>query len=315
MENSIKNNFELKGAIVRTVAFFDMFDYPLTLEEIWRNINIKRELSEVMEELEKSSLTPFIKGGKIENKNGFYFLPGRGEIVAERLGRYNAADRKFKRALLAAKIFKFIPWIKLIAVGNLMGAQNLRDESDIDLFIVTENKRLWLTRFFCVGAIKLLGWRPRPNKSRDKICLSFFISEEAMDLSSLALKKTEDIYFIYWLAGLAPIYDQAGAYKKLIAANSWLKNYLPNRQAKIQAPQRNVGALTAPFYHEMVDLFCGGLEPQFRRWQMKIFPWALKNLMNLDGRVVANGKVIKLHSNDRREEYRKNFELRIKNFE
>jgi len=319
MDNGNEKYFDLKGAIVRTVAFFDLFDYPLTPEEIWRNLSVKCELIEVMEAVGEAP-------GKIESRNGFYFLVGREDAAIKRLGRYNAADRKFKRALLTVKIFRLIPWIKLIALGNLLGAQNLREESDIDLFIVAGNKQVWLTRFFCVGLIKLLGWRPQPGKSRDKICLSFFISDQALDLSGFMLKNKDvghpighptsgafDLYFIYWLAGLTPLYDKDGTYKKLIEANSWLKGYLPNWQTKIPSANRSVSAQAMSFYHDIVDLFFGGLEPQFKSLQIKILPPALKSLMNLDSRVVVNDKVIKLHVNDRREEYRKKFGEKINN--
>jgi hypothetical protein len=303
MEDKMNNNSNLKGAIVKAVAFFDLFDYPLTLNEILRNLSVKCELEQVMQALENGI-------NQIASADGFYFLAGRNRIIEERLKRYNFTDRKFKRALIAAKIFKFVPWIKLIAVGNLMGAQNLKDNGDIDLFIITEAKRIWLTRFFCVGAIKFLGWRPRADNSRDKICLSFFAGEDKIDFDYLRLEK--DIYFIYWLAGLTPIYDAGGIYKKLIDANPWLKNELPNWRPLEPSTQRLVKSRQLGFYNDFIDIFVGGLEPQFKAWQIKIMPPVLKNLINQDSRVVANDNIIKLHANDRREDYREKYEKKIK---
>ncbi len=297
------------------VAFFDLFDYPLTLNEIWRYLGVKGELYEVLAELEKGIRA-------IDNRQGFYWLAGREAIVEKRFRRYNFADRKFKRALLMAKIFKLIPWIKLIAVGNLLGAHNLKDESDIDFFIVAENKRLWLTRFFCAGLTKILRLRPGQGGMKDKICLSFFVSEEALDLRGMMMEDAQDIYFIYWLAGLTPVYDRGGVYEKLIAANGWLNETLPNWSVKISSNRRNVGLPTgqagapaAQFYHDLVDLFLGGLEPQLRRWQIKILPPALKSIVNLDSRVVASEQVIKLHANDRRMEYGERYLRKLKNLD
>jgi len=304
MENKEKDNAGLKEAIVKAVAFFDMFDYPLTADEIWRNLSVKSELVEVMEALE-------VGAGGLENDNGFYFLPGRCAIIKKRSARYNQADRKFKRALRLAGLYKFIPWIKLIAVGNLMGAHNLKEESDIDFFIVTEKKRLWLTRFFCAGLAKALGLRPRPGKTRDKICLSFFASEAALDLKGLLLGN--DVYFIYWLAGLTPIYDAGGVYEKFMKANGWLNDYLPNWRPAAWTKRRDSGSGFGQFYHDVADMFLGGLEPWFKKIQLKLMPRELKELINLDTRVVADDRVIKLHSQDRREEYREKFKTQISN--
>ena len=122
-----------------------------------------------------------------------------------------------------------------------------------------------------------------------------------------------DIYFIHWLAGLAPLYDAGGVYEKFIQANLWLNNYLPNWSPNLAAARRQVGPLKSEFYHDIMDLLFGGLEPQFKALQLKLLPPRLKDLMNLDGRVVINDETIKLHANDRREEYREKFKEKINN--
>jgi hypothetical protein len=322
MSEEIKNNeTEIREAIIKVVAFFNMFDYPLTLKEVWINLSVKCELVEVMkilDEMEKPSLILPLQGRQIiESRHGFYFLVGQEKNIKERLNRYSFTDRKFKRAMLASKIFKFIPWIKMIAIGNLLGAHNLKDNSDIDFFIITEDKQIWLTRFFCAGITKILGLRPRPGKSRDKICLSFYAGAKAMDLNGLMLKDKEalnnnDIYFIYWLAGLTPIFDNGGVYEKFISANLWLKEYLPNWQPVNPLNQRQVKPVLSEFYHDLASLFIGGLEPQFKELQLRWLPAQLKNLMNQDSRVVINDQIIKLHANDRREEYRNKFSETMK---
>jgi hypothetical protein len=245
----------------------------------------------------------------------------------------------------------------MIAVGNIMGGNNAKPESDIDLFIITEKKKVWLTRFFCVAVTKLFGLRPRDDKTRDTICLSFFASEVGMGLKELMLEATaaqsprkdcagtnpssplyqgskisaglpsamikkaiissdnevlalcatgyvlRDIYFIYWLACLEPIFDQGGVYERFIASNSWIYEALPNWQSFVGTHWRDAGRSWSFFYHDIVDLFMGGLEKNFRNWQIKRLPAPIREIMNQDTRVVATDDVLKFHVNDRREYY------------
>lgn len=320
----IKEN-NIKEAIVKTIAFFDLFDYPLTRQEIWKYVQILQNTPMIIYDILDSKKLNNI----IEEKNGFYFLAGREKIIRTRMERYNYAGRKFKRAMLMAKIFKFIPWIKMIAIGNIIGAHNLKDNGDIDFFIITEPGRIWITRFFCVVAADLLGWRPKGNITRDKICLSFFASEGAMDLRELMLDgeppkssrlgaadsggagNADDIYFIYWLAGLALIYNKDGVYKKFIKANHWLKEYLPNWQPPQSANQRNSGKNFSCFYHNLIDLLFRGLEKNAKKLQLKKMPSGLKKIMNKDTQVVVNDQVLKLHVKDRREEYFRKWEEKL----
>jgi hypothetical protein len=303
MDNNSQN--ELKGAIIKTIAFFDMFDCPLTVMEAWKFLGVKCELSEAQNVLEEIAAA-----GVIGRKNGYYCLPGREEIYETRMRRYNYANRKFKRAVRMARLFKILPWIRMIAVGNMMGVNNLRDDSDIDLFIITKKRRVWLTRLFAVGLTALLGLRPSKKNNKDKICLSFFVSEEGMELKGLMLP-ANDVYFKYWLANLVPIYYVGGAYENLIEQNNWLKEALPNWFSYKSGERRDAGRGFSEFYHDVIDMLVGGLEPYLMKWQIKRLPANLRELLNKDTRVVANERVIKLHDKDRRGEYAEKHAKRI----
>lgn len=308
MDIKKENSSKIQGAIVETVAFFDLFDFPMTAFEIWKNINIKCSLEDIFFELKKENKY-------LDNKNGFWFLKGRQDIINIRMSRYNYADRKFKRALKISRIFKFIPWIKMIAIGNIIGSHNLKNEGDIDFFIITEKKRIWLTRFFCVLLVKFLGLRPKPDYAKDKICLSFFIDEEEINLKKLRLDfPKQDYYFIYWLAGLVPIYDKEGLYQKLIKENNWLKDYLPNWNRGNINYLRDAGRGLSFFYRDIIDMLFGGLEKKIKIFSLKMMAQEIKDIMNKDTRVVVSDHVLKFHTNDRREEIRRSYLEKIKNY-
>jgi len=296
----------IKEAIYKTIVFFDIFDYPLTAFEIWQYLDVKCEINDLEESLSS------IDTDKIERQNALYFLKNRSNIIETRTRRYNYSDRKIKRALRISKMFRFIPWIKMIAIGNIIGNNNLKDGSDIDFFIVSDKKRIYLTRFFTTLVTKFLLLRPRVNNVRDKICLSFYISDDCADLSSLHLNKHKDLYFVYWMANLLPIYEKNNYYKLFIEKNTWIRDALPNWQQALVSSHRNVVEYKSFFYKEIIDLFVGGLEKELRELQLKILPNDLRELMNLDTRVVINDSVLKLHVKDRREEYHLLFTEKIK---
>ena len=75
---------------------------------------------------------------------------------------------------------EFCPALKLVAVSNLIGHHNLRNESDIDIFIVSSPHRLWLARFFCTGLMKIANQRPTKYCKRNKMCLSFYTSVDGL---------------------------------------------------------------------------------------------------------------------------------------
>ncbi|MEA3272700.1 MAG: hypothetical protein U9P90_03460, partial [Patescibacteria group bacterium] len=198
--------------ILRTIVYFDIFNWPLRAEEIWKWLyNTNPKCNPTINDILKI----------VQHEGDFCF----------RLKRYRFAEKKYKRALRFAKIAYFFPFIKMIAICNDLGYSNAPQKSDIDLFIITTRKKIWTARFFVTGFLKIFGLRPGEAKN-NAICPSFFIDEDNLNLEKLALKnqqgEIDDPHFVYWLNQMTPILDKNKTYKKFRQSNQWIKKFLPN---------------------------------------------------------------------------------------
>ncbi|RMD59555.1 hypothetical protein D6821_00985, partial [Candidatus Parcubacteria bacterium] len=276
---------DLPLAIKEVIAFFDLFSFPLTSREIWQFLRQPVGWQTIIKILNHSR-------GDWEEWQGFYFLPGRRHLVTERERRYNFSCWKFRRAIFLSRLFAALPTVKAVAMANLVGQHNLRASSDIDLFIIAKQDRLWTTRLYCVLMTELLGWRPKPNNKKDKICLSFFIDESALNLEPLSLDK-DDWYFQYWLANLYFVYGQGDTIKRFYQANQWIKKHLPNWHEPVFSQRRFKQAPVKKFFNGSHKL------------EQRLFSWQSSKLKSLypsfgEG-VVISANIAKLHFKDRRQ--------------
>jgi hypothetical protein len=305
--------------ILNTVTYFDLFDYPLTLSEIHDylftggmkggNFSLL-ELEDCLKNSE--NLQKFITA-----QGGFYFLKNREIIIETRLKRYNLTNSKYKIAKRAVSIFKYLPFIKLVAVCNSLGMNNAKEESDIDLFIITAKNRIWITRLLLIAIIALLGLRPPKEKAKDKICLSYYITAEHLDLGDTRIL-ADDIYLVYWLATLNNLYEREDYFNKFYQANLWLKSYLPNWQPVLPGYRRRLednffsrtlSGLGEFFgqkeYGDYFDYLAKRLQQKFMSQQKKDVAVRHKNW------VIIKDDILKFHVNDRREYYLDLFEQKI----
>lgn len=289
---------------VPILAYFDIFDYPLTRQEVekWA---VSKKIAQKL--LNLPSLNSALADGfsrAVEVKDGFFFLKGRKELVEIRKQRYLVADKKFRRALFFAKLFRLLPSVRLIAVCNTLAFSNAKEESDIDFFIITKPGTIWLTRFWLQSALALLGVRPSDNASsnQDSLCLSFFITADSLSLEKIKLDD-EDIYLPLWISWLVPIYDPDNLSEKLWHENSWIRNFLPNAYRFRPAPQLIIKKTNWSF---LFSVFTWPVwEVVLKKWQYKLFSSKIKKMANRDRRVVINDKMLKFHTNDRLSDFKK----------
>ncbi len=313
---------------IKTLAFLDIFDYPPTAMEIWRFLGVKAELGTIMERLlpvchtgesrypglgaSAKQVDPGLRrddtgGGvlKMMNKNGFYFLPGRKELVEKRREFFRLSERKFKVARKAAKILRFIPGLKMAAVCNNF---YYHEESDIDFFITTDKNRLWTVRFWATTLLDIFRLRARGKRRADRICLSFYATCDC-NLEKVLLPGG-DPYFYYWSVFFDPVYDDGGV-DAFWQANGWIKRHFPNFYPNIGNRSKMVddnflSSAVKKSFGVFVNSRLGDyLEKFFKSLQFK----KVSRRFSGPG-VVISEEMIKMHENDRREYFRSEFEKR-----
>lgn len=277
---------DLKKAIIETIAFFDLFDFPPTALEIALNLERRFNLNEIIDATEDIPEISFYRG--------YYFLSGRDNIIAIRQKRYNYYYRKLKIARRFARLFAFFPGVRVVCLANVIGSHNLRDESDIDFFIITAPGKIWQTRLYCAGLAALLNKRPKKDNKRDKICLSFYLSANHPDVSHLKLKPT-DPYFEYWLRNLVLLYNKKETYQYFLAVNNLEADNIKSNLGK-----------------DFLEEKLGIIERLARFLQLAIMNPALKDASRLSEGVIINNQILKLYLKDSRQEYLQKYGNKLK---
>lgn len=296
---------QLRNSLLATLAFFDLFDYPLTFAELLRH-RYKLEGERSSEAWNASDAMEALKDAAFGQKDGFWFLAGREEIAATRQRRFRLSAKKQARAKRVAAFLRCLPSVRMVAVCNSLAIANADHESDIDLFVVCRTGTLWATRLLVVGALALLGLRPTEQSHADKVCMSFFVSETALDLSCYALEQG-DTYLRYWIATLAPVYDHGGTYVRFMNANAWTHDILPGtRPDSVSGSAAEPPRWSAPLLPVL-----RGLDAAARRLQMRKFPAQIVSMANVDSRVVVSDDVLKFHVGDRRAEFERRFREKL----
>ncbi len=207
----------LEAAILQGVAYADVFDFPLTHDEIHHYlVGISASSSEVKFILDSDRLTPKY----LERHDRYFTLAGRSEIVGERLNRSAASNYLWPSANNYGQLIAQIPFVRMVAVTGALAVNNVDHGDDIDYLIVTEPGRLWLCRSLVILLVKLA------ERRGELLCPNYFLSESALALTE------QDLFTAHELLQMVPI-TGSEIYKKMLLLNSWAARFLPNAYARM----------------------------------------------------------------------------------
>lgn len=229
----------IEKSILSTIVYYDVLDMPLTGFEVWKylinvsNISrINRELPrefeheydnffEILKNLKENSLLKKL----IDSKNGFYFLNGREDLYKQRIERKKISDQKWKKVRKIVKWFQAISYVKMVAVSGSLAQNNVKPESDFDLLITARKGRIWTARALVTLAAAMLGVRRHDSKTKDRVCLNHYITDESLEI------KFRSLYNAQTYAHLVCVEADSRGFSTRIHAdfqrkNSWIKDYL-----------------------------------------------------------------------------------------
>ncbi len=312
---------ELKRAILKTLAYFDTFDFPLTVEEVYHWLwTYEKPVSLVVV---RDGLMDLVSDGKIEQKNSFFCFIGRASIIRMRQFAIPLIEEKMRIAKKAARILRCIPFLDAVYVCNTVAGSIPHEQSDIDVFIIIQPGRLWLTRAMTTVLLSIFRYRRTQTSVHNKICLSFYVTHDHLNLEDIQ-SGSPDIYLAYWIDQLIPVYDPTGVMAHILKKNTWGKKWVPHAYTEERMyPSWEVKDTS---FSRIVRLglekiigFVGVsvLEEKARYVQKKKMDGNIHSLQDLpDSRVVVSDTMLKFHENDRRNYFRQRwidrcFELHI----
>lgn len=213
---SEKGISDTQGAIIRVLAYYHMFAYPLSKRELhnWLEVIIESE-SEYTNELEGLK-----HQGIIFEIDDYYLLEESRASVSARI----EGEARAKKLLGVAKFYSsfiyLFPFVKAVFVSGSLSKGTVSVDADIDYFIVTKANRLWIARTMLVAfkRIFLLG-------SKKHFCVNYFVDEKNLVIPD------KNIFTATEVSTLIPMQGNS-ACQDFIEANSWIESFFPNLDNK-----------------------------------------------------------------------------------
>lgn len=269
--------------ILATVAYADIFNFPLTWDEVsyWG-------IGGIQGKLRLFSYVDVKRHGSIR----YIFLKNRNSVVSLRTKRATIAVHKWNKIKFVMRFFLLIPTIKLIGVTGGLAMNNAKMSDDIDVFFVTSKQSMWITRLFVTILAECLGVRRKPEDGSvaDKICLNMFMSENELELPRVE----QDLFAAHEVLQMVPLWDAGGIYRKFLLANRWAVRFLPSaykdklRQASHYRTHRSILVLRSVF-----SILLTSVEPFAQFVQL----WYMRNRRTNE--VIRSG-MIRFHPRDAR---------------
>lgn len=233
--------WSLRHAVLAAVAYADVFDSPLTVEEL--QLWLVTPPMVYTQPRRRVSVT-FLKRlhQYLTIHASYVVLHKRTSLVRLRQQRMIHSEKKWRKIRRAALMFRIIPTIQMIGVTGGLAMNNVNDNDDIDLYFVVSDGWIWVTRLLVICIADMMGMRRTVHSHdyTDKLCLNMFVTIKGMGI----VPKDQNLYTAHEVLQMKPIFIRNSTYELFLQDNKWARAYLPNawdaivrKRGHVQTPQ------------------------------------------------------------------------------
>lgn len=211
---------EQELAVLRSVVYASLFDYPLTLAQLEASlVGVRAERSAIASWCRDSDLLQTA----VEHRDGFYFPAGRADLVPTRSRREALSRGLLQRDRRILSLVAGLPFVRMVALSGSLAHLNAEGSADLDLFVITAPHRVWGVTVATLLVAKLLGWRKH-------VCMNYVVSEEAMAI------EPRDLFSANQIIHLRPITGRR-VFERFVNANPFVRDFYPNFQLADTGPE------------------------------------------------------------------------------
>lgn len=208
----------VSSSVLRTLLYYDLFKYPLTIEEI--KLHCSR--ANCSETSVQDSLDELCKSALVFRYEHLYSLQNNPELFLRRIRGNQAAEEAMKKAERRSKLIGSFPFVRCVCISGSFSKKYFDETTDIDFFIITEPNRLWVCRTFLVLFKKIFLLNDKKY-----FCVNYFIDSDSL------LIPDKNIFTATEVITLLPMYNYA-LYEKFFHSNHWVKLFFPNSDTREQ---------------------------------------------------------------------------------
>jgi hypothetical protein len=143
-----------------------------------------------------------------------------------------------------------LPFVRMVALTGSLAVLNVSKDVDFDYMLVTVPGRVWTTRAFALllnRITRIVG---------HTLCPNLIVAETALEWRLHDLYSARELYQMIPITGM-------NVYLKLLDANSWTIEYLPNAGSMVGHAGRIVDLRSL-----LEPLLSTNLSDRFERWEM-----------------------------------------------
>lgn len=227
-----------ESACIRAILYFDIFHYPLTVQEVLLFMDYKvSHLSEVQSDLDR------LCENLLLYRFGDLYTVHNNASLAERRRSGNArAAAVLPKAQRRSKRIQSFPFVRSVMISGSLSKNYFDAQSDVDFLVVTEPGRLWLCRLLLTLYKKIFLL----NK-RTYFCINYYIDTRALRIPDENIFAATEIITLMHQTG-------DDVYNAFLRSNVWVKEYFPNFIPQYATPLPGKSG----FFKRMGEFLLGG---------------------------------------------------------
>jgi len=202
----------LEAHILRALLYFDIFRYPLTQQEILLYLQIPVSH---LHDIERS-LHALCDKLQVYQFDDLYCLHNDISIIERRRRGNLMAGKIQEKASQRARLIHSFPFVRSVNISGSLSKNYFDKDSDLDFFIITAPKRLWLCRLLLTLYKKI--WL---LNSRKYFCINYFITTDHLEIPDRNIFTATEIITLKNHTG-------SSVYYRFMEQNDWVQEYFPN---------------------------------------------------------------------------------------
>ena len=197
--------------ILKVLAYFDIFQYPLTKNEISKYLG-KPFPEPGLEEL----LQQMLARQTIFQHTDFYSLHNNSLLAPRRKEGNLRAKMLLPKAFKIGRFLFHFPYVRAVYISGSLSKNFADEKADIDFFIITKANRLWLARTI-MHLFKKLTFL---TGHQHYFCMNYYIDEEAL------LIENQNIFTAVEVLTLLPVCGKQ-TIDSFFSVNDWSYWFFP----------------------------------------------------------------------------------------